>query len=142
MDVDDKKFAQLVVEQDGVLGIEQLVGCGWNYDAIAYRVKRKVWQVLVARVVLTTSGVPTQRQRLRAALLHGGEGSALTAFDACALYQLTAVPPSDTVDAGGVAERAPRSKGFVRIFPTTRPFVSIDRDGLSAVAAPRAVVDA
>jgi hypothetical protein len=142
MEIDEEAFAELVAEQDAVLDYGQLLGCGWNYDAIAHRVKRKDWQVLVTRVVLTTSGVPTQRQRLRAALLHGGEGSALTAFAGCELYELKAIPGSDLVHVAVLAGKAPRSDRFVRILPTTRPYLSIDRGGLRAVAAPRAVTDA
>ena len=83
VDIDEKAFARRVVEQDGVLTYGQLLDCGWNYDAIAHRVGRKNWQILVTGVVLITSGVPTPRQRLRAALLHGGDGAALTSFAAC-----------------------------------------------------------
>jgi len=142
VEIDEKAFAGLVAEQDAVLEYGQLVDCGWNDDAIAHRVGRKYWQVLVTRVVLTTSGIPTPRQRLRAALLHGGDGSALTSFAACELFELKAIPKSEVVHVAVPAERAPRSNRFVRILPTIRPFVSVTRDGLRAVTAPRAVVDA
>jgi hypothetical protein len=142
VEIDERAYSRLVLEQDSVLTYAQLLSCGWNYDAIEHRIGRKDWQILVTGVVLITSGVPTARQRLRGGLLHGGDGAALTSLAACQLYELKAIPESEFVHVAVAAKKAPRSNRFVRILPTTRPFLSIDRDGLGVVGAPRAVVDA
>jgi hypothetical protein len=142
VDVDRQQYAELRAEQDRVLTHSQLFACGWTYEAIIHRRQREQWQKLLPGIVLTVSGEPTARQRFRAALLHGGSAAALTSCSAGAMHGLDRMPASESVHVVVPANVAPRSSGFVRVWPTTRPFAVGTVEGMASVTVARAVIDA
>jgi hypothetical protein len=142
MDVDGRKFDALRAEQDGVLTHAQLIACGWTYEAIIHRRRREQWQKLLPGIVLTFSGDASTGQRFRAALLHGGSAAALTSCSAGAMFGMERIPSSELVHVAVPATVAPKSSGFVRVWPTTRRFTRVTVDGFASVTAARAVIDA
>jgi hypothetical protein len=141
MEIDQHAWQRLLATQDDVVRIRQAIGCGWTRDAIRHRVDR-VWQLLFAGVLATFTGQPTDRQRFRAALLHGGSQAALTSVTACRLHGLERVAETETVHVAVPAASAVRSRSFVRVWPTVRSLRTTMVDGLAVVTAERAVVDA
>jgi hypothetical protein len=142
MQVDEPSWRRLLMCQDGVVSRAQALRAGWSADAVAHRLRRGRWQVLVPGVLLTVSGAPSDRQRLRAALLHAGPEAALTGSVACRLHGLERAEGGTTVDVASPSRYARRSWGYVRVRPTTRATYVVLLDGLSAVPAARAVTDA
>ena len=100
------------------------------------------WQQLLPGVYLTTSGVPTQRQRLRAALLHGGSRAVLGGASAVQQHGLAAPVPDPRVHLLVPHQHRPAPHDLVVVRRTTRPLVPVRRDGLPTAPLPRAVVDA
>jgi hypothetical protein len=142
MQIDTEAWAKLLDEQECVVKRSQAMSCGWTQNAIQHRLDRKHWQVLVPGVLLVVSGTPTARQRLRAALLHGGPEAALTSTTACELHGLERARPTELVHVAAPATSAPVSSCFIRVWPTTRPLPTMLHDGLVVVSVARAVVDA
>ena len=105
---------------------EQAIAAGLTARAIAYRLVSGQWQVLMPDVYLTHRGEPSREQRLTGALLFAGPRSAVDAADACHFYGLRAVEP----EPGRVHVVVPwgepaRSRGFVVVRRTTRPFITV-----------------
>lgn len=99
------------------------------------------WQRLLPGVVLLHSGRPSERQRLRAALLHAGKGSMVTGLAACHLYGLRRAAPPDVhvlVDA----RRQVRSAGHTVVERTVRLPQPVDVGGIPCAPVVRSALDA
>ena len=142
MHIDDQAWQRLLLDQDGVVSRAQALGCGWTATALRHRVVGGRWQLLVPGVLLTTSGTPTQRQRLHGALVHAGPSSALAGATACRWHGLTCAGDEGAVHVAVPADVRRTSRGYVAVHPTIRPLWSYSLDGLQVVPIARAVVDA
>lgn len=67
-----------MARQDGVLSRIQALAGGLGEDSWQWRIERGDWQRVLPGVAVGHSGVVTDRQRAWAAVLHSGEGAALT----------------------------------------------------------------
>lgn len=143
MDVDERAWARLLASQDGVVSRAQALAVGWTAGALRHRVRSGRWQLLVPGVLLTVSGTPTPRQRLRGALVHAGGAGALSHATACSWHGLEAIIDRGTVVHVAVpAEVRQGSRGYVQVHPTIRPLRAYARNGLPVVPVARAVIDA
>lgn len=127
---------------DGVITIATLEKLGIDRTT-AYRRCRPTgpWQWLLPGVIILTSGVPTDRQRLRAAVLWGGRDALLTGHVAARLQGLQKVGASRTVPLLMPHQQQRRSTGFAIVERTTRLPSKILHDGLPCVPILRAVLD-
>ena len=142
MDLDRTAWQRLLRGQQGVVSRRQALDAGWSRRAVEHRLGTGAWQPLVRGVLLTTSGVPTAGQWLRAGLLHGGAGSVLTAVTACRLLGLRALEDDGRVHVT-VDHRVHRADvGPVVLHRSVRPMRPVLVDGLPVAPAARAVVDA
>jgi hypothetical protein len=108
-----------LVQQHGVLTLDQLMRDGFSRRAADSRVERRRWRRLLPGVFLTAPAAPTRRQLLVAAHIWAGGDTAIDAGDACVWYGLT--PPNhDPAKVHVVAPSAKslRSKGFVVVRET------------------------
>lgn len=124
-------LAALIEEQDGVITTRQLAAHGFSRDALDRRVASGRWQRLLPRTILTTSGVPTRRQRLYAAAFWGGDGAAIDGPDACDWHglRLTGSGP-DRVHIVVPRLSPARTQGFVKV---RRAVAEISIDGRTVV---------
>lgn len=127
---------------DGVATIRYLESLGVD-SSTAYRRCRPggPWRRLLPGVLLLQSGRPSQRQRVRAALLHCGKGSMVTGIAACHLQGVRA-PNAPWVHVAIPAGRQIRAAEFAVVERTTRLPVPVLVQGLPCAPAPRAVLDA
>lgn len=136
----------IVTAQDGLATSRQLAALGLPTSTIADRCTRGgPWQRLLPRVVLLQTGVPSPRQRLRAALLYAGEAALLTGTAALALYGVRAAAPLTRlgpVDVLVPGTRNPRSHGYVRTHRTQVPCRRLPVEGLPCAPLTRATADA
>jgi hypothetical protein len=100
------------------------------------------WQLLAPGVVLLSTGVPTRRQRVRAALLHAGPDALLTGLDAARLHGLRRGTLPDAVHVLIPGERQVRSVRFVVVERTTRLPPAVEIDGFPLAPLERCVLDA
>jgi hypothetical protein len=126
---------------DGLVTRRELLAVGWTVKGIHHRVRAGHWQRLLPRVYLTTSGEPTARQRMRAALLYAGDGALLDGATALALRGFR-YAPADTRVHVAVHRRRPRPQGFVVIHVATRPLYRRNCQGFPVVTVARAVATA
>jgi hypothetical protein len=99
------------------------------------------WQLMLPGVYLTTTGSPAMPQRLMAAQLYAGPGSAITGPAAMTLHNIRA-PQTRVVDVLIPHERKRCSFGFVRVHRTTRmPDVVLWMGEVGYVPLVRAVAD-
>lgn len=140
--MDEGAWRDRLVRQDAVVTRGQALAVGVTRDAIRHRLRTRRWQLLVPGVLLTVSGTPTSRQRLRGALLHGGSAAALSHATACAWHGLECVAATDTVHVSVPATVRCSSRDYIRVHPTVRPLTSYELNGLPVVPVARAVIDA
>lgn len=136
---------RLLTRQDGLLTRDQALSTGLSRHAIDHRVRPGgPWQVVLWGVYATCTGDLTQRQRLRAGLLHAGEGACLASVSALAVEGFRYLPPrsGDAVHVLAPHQRGVRSTGFVAVTRSTRPWRDRLLDGLPVCDVARAVVDA
>jgi len=100
------------------------------------------WLRLLPGVYLASTGVPTSRQRLRAALLHGGEAAVLSGPTALEQHGLVAPAPDPRVHVLVPHEHRPSTHRLVVVRRTTRELQPVLRHGLPTAPLPRALVDA
>jgi very-short-patch-repair endonuclease len=140
---DQKALAVLLMKQNGVITRGQAGDCGMSRQALEHRVRvGGPWQPLLPGVYMTNTGTPTGLERLQAALLYAGPGSAITGPAALALHHIRARQIL-VVDVLIPQERKRRSLEFVRVHRTSRMPSSLFRVGeVSYVPMARAVADA
>lgn len=142
MEVDEVSWQRLLRAQDAVVTRRQALDLGWTDDGVRHRLRRGRWQVLTRGVLLTASGTPTPRQRLRAGLLLGGPLAMLTSSTACRAYGLANLPDDRRVHVVVPASVRRTGRDGYALHPTTRPTDGQLLNGLRTVTPPRAVVDA
>lgn len=136
-------FGEHAAAADHVMSVQQLEAFGWTRDAIDYRLRRRLWQLVLPQVVGLTPLPPTTRQRRVAALVWAGDRAAIDGSDACRLLGLNALPPDD-LRVRVVTDGAdpPRTRHFVVVRRRTRPFSTTLTQGLPVLTAADAVVAA
>jgi hypothetical protein len=83
---DRDALAGLLAKQSGVITRGGARDCAMSNDALQHRIREGgAWQVMLPGVYLTNTGAPTMPQRLVAALVYAGPGSAMTGPAALAL---------------------------------------------------------
>ena len=128
--------------QDGVIARRQLAAAGVTRETVRWRVGRD-WRVVLPGVMLLNTGLPSQHQRLVAALLYAGEGSWLASSTAAALHGVRGCAVRAPIDVLVPASRRPRTVAWVRIRSTTLVGEPIQERGpLRFSGVGRAVVDA
>ena len=132
----------LAQSQHGVLTRRQLLKGGVTRDTLRWRVGRD-WRLLLPGVYALQTGLPSERQRLVAAQLAGGEQSWLSGSTAASMHGLRSCSVGLPVRVLVPAPRRSRRIAWVDIRSTTltgEPV--IERDGLRVGCLARAVVDA
>lgn len=71
-------WQELMARQDGVLSRIQALAAGLSEDTWQWQIERGRWQRVLPGVVVGHSGEITDRQRAWAAVLHAGDGAALS----------------------------------------------------------------
>ncbi|AHH94470.1 hypothetical protein GCM10010174_28390 [Kutzneria viridogrisea] len=128
---------------DGVVRTADLRASGVSGSAISVRCRPGgPWQRLLPGVVLLSSGSPTRRQQLRAALLYAGDGAVITGVDAACLRHELHLPIPEDVHVLVPATRRVAGEGFAITERTTRMPETITEDGLIYAPVARAVLDA
>jgi very-short-patch-repair endonuclease len=92
-------FRVLLAVQDGVLARRQWLAAGGTAKAWNWKLRLNLWQPVIPGVVVTHSGLPTDRQLAWASVLHAGSDAALSG-DAALLehgFQLRKVDRLDVV---------------------------------------------
>src|SRR3954451_22796200 len=69
-------WQEVAARQSGVISRQQALAGGLTEDAWDWKVGRD-WTAIGQGVAVTHSGIPTERERRWAAVLHGGPGAAL-----------------------------------------------------------------
>lgn len=135
-------LATTLATQDGIITRAQALQSGMSDAAIRHAIRPGgPWQRLRSGLYASFSGALTDRQRLQAALLHGGPDAALSGADACRAHGLRYVPGDMPITVVVPNNRQVVSLAGVRIIRVRRPprvrFVS----GLPMVEIDRAVLD-
>ena len=131
------------VFDDGVATRAALVGLGIAESVVARRCGADGrWRRLLPGVVLLRTGEPSQRQQLRAALLHAGEPAVITGVTAARLHGVVRVPADDRVHVLIPASRQVGSREFVVVRRTIRMPKHVMRAGVPLAPLARCLVDA
>lgn len=127
---------------DGVIRTAELRAAGVSNYAVSARCRPSgPWQRVLPGVVLMSTGTPTRRQRLRAAVAYAGAGCVLSGVDALRGHGID-VPLAPDVLVLLPAERRAVSRSYLTIERTTRPPEPVWRDGLPLAPVARATIDA
>ncbi|HEY2194946.1 MAG TPA: hypothetical protein VGH76_21980 [Actinomycetospora sp.] len=129
---------------DDVISVCVLVALGIPETTVYRRCRAGgPWQLLAPGVVLLSTGTPTRRQYLRAALLHGGPGTVITGLDAARAHSLRRGELPAHVHALIPGARQVRSVRNILVERSGRlPPKPLVRDGLPVVPIERCVLDA
>ena len=138
---DAAALARLLARQSGVVSRAQAEGCAMTEGAIRHRIRANgPWQTLLPGVYLTSSGVPSAKQRITAAYLYAVKALAITGPAALAWYSLPSVR-TDEVDVLVPLECYRKDVQFARLHRTDVVPVCA-REGIIRYASPaRAVAD-
>ena len=134
--------AALVQQQRGVATRRQLLGGGLTVAQIRWALGRR-WRLLLPRVILLDPGLPTDEQRLVAALLFAGDDSWLAGPTAAAVHALPGCSLTAPIHVRVPPHRTSRSVSWVTV---SRSYVTderlVERGPLRVSCTPRALVDA
>lgn len=138
---DTAALARLLSRQSSVVSRSQAAACAMTEGAIRHRIQPDgPWQTLLPGVYLTTSGVPTAKQRVTAAYLYAGQAIAVTGPAALAWYSLPSVR-TDEVDVLVPLGCERKDARFARLH-RTQVVPDCGREGVVRYASPpRAVAD-
>ncbi|WP_179956905.1 hypothetical protein [Amycolatopsis anabasis] len=102
------------------------------------------WRRLLPGIILLAPSEPTDEQRIRAALLRGGEGAMVTGLWAARRFGLKRIPPPDPDEIHLLVpgKREITSAGFALVERTTRLPSPVVRDEVPVAPLHRAVLDA
>jgi hypothetical protein len=127
----------------GVIRVAELMTLGVP-DYTAYRRCQPggPWRWLLPGIVMLSNGQPSARQRLEAALLHGGPDAAITGTEAARQYGLQQVPHDDVIHMLVPHDHQIRSAGFVLVERTIHMPDQVVRNGLPLAPLDRSVLDA
>jgi hypothetical protein len=121
---------ELVAGQAGLVARRQLTEHGIHWNDVANQVRAERWCVRTPRVISTTTGPLSPRQRLWLAVLHAGPRSILGGLTAAAVHGLKRWDRSEItvlVDDELAFEQIPG----VQFFRSRRPFELLRDDGSS-----------
>ena len=93
MGVADERCTMLAAEQHGCISFEQALRCGLSADAVFRRARSGRWRRILPSVYAVTGAPATWEQRLMAAVLWAGEGTAIARASAAALWKLPGFGP-------------------------------------------------
>lgn len=134
--------AGLAAHQGGVVSVAQLRGAGVTRETIRWRSSRH-WRMVLPGVLCLHTGLPTEQQRLMAALLLAGEGSWLGGMTAAALHGVRGARVAAPIRVLVPAPRRARTVAWVSITSTTLAAEPVVHRGpLRLSCLPRAVIDA
>jgi hypothetical protein len=100
------------------------------------------WQWLLPGIIMLSNGQPTSRQRLEAALLHGGPDAVVTGVEAARQYGLRQIPMDDAIHLLIPHDQHIRSSGFALLERTIHMPDAVVRNGIRLAPVDRAVLDA
>jgi hypothetical protein len=134
---------RLLREQELVISRPQALTRGMSAEELRHRIRPDgPWQRLLRGVYLAATGAPTRRQLEVAALLCAGTSSVLTSTAALTHHGIR-VRETSTITLLVPARQARASRGYLRVWPTTRMPEFVFTDGAVRFAdAARAVADA
>jgi hypothetical protein len=129
---------------DGVVTARALVVLGVPESTVYHRCRDGgPWQRLAPGVVLMTTGHPTTRQLVTAALLHGGPDAVLTGLEACRRHGIRRGPPPEPpLHVLVPHDRQVRSASRIQVERSRRMPRPALRGGVPLAPVPRAVIDA
>ncbi len=125
---------------DDLATVETVVIAGTRYDTARRRIRVGTWQELLPGVVCRTTGEPTRRQWMRAALLWLGPSAALSHATAAELWGLPCRGQRIVVTTTG--SKHPGSTERVWVRQSSRSFGSAEVRGLVVTPPARSVLDA
>ena len=128
---------------DGVIRVSALMRLGVP-DCTSYRRCQPggPWRWLLPGIILLSNGQPTARQRLAAALLHGGTDAVVTGLEAARQHGLRQVPSDDAIHMLIPHDQHVRSAGFAVVERTIHMPEPVVRNGIPLTPLDRAVLDA
>ena len=130
----------LLKKQEGVVSRDQALEY-LSRSAITRRIREAgPWQVLLPTVYGAFTGVPTERQRMWAALLYAGEDAFITGATGCRLYNLRAAPQCSHVHLAAPRGARPSVK-YAVVHPTLRPASTWAVERFPVAKLPRVLVD-
>ncbi len=133
----------VIAGQDHLIHRDEAVVCGLTPRAIADRLARGQWQLVLPDVYMTHPGEPSRRQRLVAALLYAGPQAAIDGADACRFHGMTSVATDeDRVHVVVPFGATCRSRGFVVVRRTIGEIRTVATDLVRYVDPATAVVAA
>lgn len=128
--------------QDDTIHVRVLVEMGMPEGTVYRRCRDGgPWTLEAPATVRLSTGTPTRRQRLRAALVYAGDRAVVTGLDAARAHGLRRGELPDSVHLLIPAEQRVQALPWLRIERTTRPLTSMTRDGLPVVGLERSVID-
>lgn len=125
--------------RDGLATVPALVDAGTRYRTARRRIRVGTWQELLPGVVCRTTGEPTPRQWMVAALLWVGPDAALSHATAARLWGLPLEPGPVVVTTRGTKRQ--RSTERVRVRQSIRPYRTVLLRGLRVTDRARSVLD-
>ena len=135
-------IAALVQQQCGVATRRQLLGGGMTAAQIRWALGRQ-WRLVLPRVILLDPGLPTDEQRLVAALLFAGDDSWLAGPTAAAVHGLPGCSLTAPIHVRVPPHRTSRTVSWVTV---TRSYMTderlVERGPLRVSCTARALVDA
>jgi hypothetical protein len=130
-------------EQPGVVRSATLEDIGVARSSISRRCRKGgPWQRLLPGVILLGNAVPTDVQRLRAAVLYVGDSAVVTGIWALRLHGLRNLPDAGDIQVLAPTECRTGSGGFITVERTTRVPTPHTRLGIPLAPVHRAVLDA
>ncbi|HEY1321142.1 MAG TPA: hypothetical protein VGF32_12875 [Streptosporangiaceae bacterium] len=127
---------------DGVIRTAELRAAGVSNYAVSERCRPSgPWQRVLPGVVLMSTGPPTRRQRLRAAVAYAGPGCLVSGVDALRCNDIDLPCPAEVLVLLP-AERRAVSRSYLTVERTTRLPGPVWRHGLPLAPVVRATVDA
>jgi hypothetical protein len=140
---DQTRVDDLVARTEGVCRRRDLERAGIPPSTVSFRLRPNgPWRRMFPGVILTSSGVPTQRQLLLGALLYAGGGGMLSGHTALVLYGVRAAKPSEPIHVLIPHGQRRRPVGGLMTERTRRVPAHRSRTGLPCVPVERAVIDA
>jgi hypothetical protein len=128
--------------RDNVISVRELMRLGLSESTIYRRCRANgPWQLLAPGTVLLSSGTPTRRQLLRAALLHAGPEAIVTGLDAARSQGLRRGELPEHVHVLIDGARQVRSVRLIIVERTKRLPPPLQRDGFPVAPISRCILD-
>jgi hypothetical protein len=144
-DHDASALTELLRKQRGLITLVQATESGISALAVRRRVAAGRWHRVLPRVYLTADLELSEQQRIWAAVLYAGEGTAITGMTALRWHRIKRLPPESTTEPIHIScpvGRRPASRDFVVVQRSTRFASAYLVDDVRTMPVPRATVDA